>query len=82
MTGHAKAELAGVELDRHVDRRGKSLTPLLAKQIGVGRAKKVDGVHRAEQPAKGPGQKQRPRPGIDALARDIHEGDLEPVARA
>jgi hypothetical protein len=50
---------------------------------GAGRSwqatRKSGWVHRAQEPAEGTRQKQRPRPGVDALARDIHEGDLEPV---
>ena len=61
---------------------GEALVPVLAQQVGVRRREELLRLHRAEQAAEGTGQQQRPGAGVDPLARDVHQRDLEVVAVA
>ena len=72
---------AGVQVDPQVDRRGEALAPALPAQVAVRLAEEVLRRHRPEQPTERPGQQQRPGAGVDALAGDVHQRDVEHRSR-
>ena len=70
---------AVVQVDGEMDRRREALAPLLAHQVLVRCGQELLLRQRAEQAAERAGQQQRSRPGVDALAGHVHDGDLEQV---
>ena len=58
----------------------EALLPLLAQQVAVGRGQELLVRHRAEQAAERAGQQQRAGAGVDALAGDVDQRDLELAA--
>ena len=62
-------------------RGGEALLPVLPHEVLVRGPEEVGRRHRTEEGAERAGQQERARAGAGALAADVDEHDLEPVAR-
>ena len=76
------SNVAGAQVDRDVHDGREVVVPVLPTRVVVRRRQELLDRYDAEQAAEGPGQQQRPRPGVDPLAGDIDQRDLEQVVAA
>ena len=63
-----------------MDRGREALLPVLPQQVRVGRGEELRRRQRAEQAAERTREQQRAGAGALALAGDVDDRDLEPVA--
>src|SRR4051812_20664310 len=80
MPGRAYVEVARAQVEHDVDHGREVVVPVLATDVLVRRRQELRRGYDAEQSAEPTGQQQRPRPGIDSLAGDIDQRDLEELA--
>ena len=75
----SKSPVTQVEVQ--MDRGREALVPVLAHQVVVGRRQELVARQRRDDAVEGAGEEQGPRAGLDALAGDVDDHQLQLVVR-